>query len=300
MTLKKLAGACAALCLLLATLVASADPPPASEPVRIGMVKTLFTDIPQPLIDIIAVPFAKLMKDFTGMEGKMLVAGDPYEVAQKLADKKIDLAVFHGVEFGWVKQKHPELRPLMLCVNRHRHVKAFLVVRKECEAKSFADLKGRDLALPKRSKEHCRLFAEHGCAECGKDCPKLVSASGAFNALDDLCRGKLDGVVIDTISMEDYDALRPGCFARLKVIQESTRFPAACIAYRQGALPEATLKKFSEGMISANKDEKGREVMSLFKMSAFEPVPADYERSLADILKAYPPPATTPEKLSQR
>jgi hypothetical protein len=30
--------------------------------------------------------------------------------------------------------------------------------------------------------------------------------------------------------------------------------------------------------------------MTLWRLTAFEPIPADYEKTLTDIVKAYPPP----------
>src|SRR5262245_50542761 len=72
-----------------------------SEPVRIGLVSSLFTDIPQPLIEIVAAPFSSLMKELTGLDGKMAVSGNAFETARKLNGRDIDLAVFDGVEFGW-------------------------------------------------------------------------------------------------------------------------------------------------------------------------------------------------------
>ena len=77
---------------------------------------------------------------------------------------------------------------------------------------------------------------------------------------------------------------------RLKVIQNSEVFPTACIAYRKGALDEAVLKKFKDGMVSANKNDRGRSLMGQWQITGFEAVPDDYDRTIADILKAYPAP----------
>ena len=53
------------------------------EPVRIGMVSSLFNDIPPGLVDFAGVPFRALMKEFTGLDGQLKVGGDAYAVAQE-------------------------------------------------------------------------------------------------------------------------------------------------------------------------------------------------------------------------
>src|SRR5436190_1972206 len=39
------------------------------DPVRIGMVQTLFADVPTPLVNLVTPTFKSLMKDFTGLNG---------------------------------------------------------------------------------------------------------------------------------------------------------------------------------------------------------------------------------------
>jgi hypothetical protein len=41
-------------------------------------------------------------------------------------------------------------------------------------------------------------------------------------------------------------------------------------------------------MLSAKDNPRNGAIMKLCQISAFEPVPDDYDRMLADILKAYP------------
>jgi hypothetical protein len=43
-------------------------------------------------------------------------------------------------------------------------------------------------------------------------------------------------------------------------------------------------------MINANKNERGRDLMTLWKLTGFEAVPADYTAKCAEIARAYPPP----------
>jgi ABC-type phosphate/phosphonate transport system substrate-binding protein len=302
MTQRILAVAALASCLLGSALPLPAANSP--EPVRIGMVGTLFNDIPPSLIQFAGGPFKMLMKEFTGLDGQLIVGGNAYEVGKKLVDKQLDLAVFHGFEYGWARQKYPDLRPLTIAVSKFRQVNAFLVVKADSDIKTFADLKDKDVGFPRKSKEHCKLFMERACADNGQCEAKqyfhqVCASANADDSLDDILRDKLQAVVIDNASLEEYEQFKPGCFARLKIVKRSEPFPAAVIVYREGALDEQTLKRFRDGMISANQSQRGRDMMSIFKMTAFEPVPADYGQQVAEILRHYPAPESA-DKVSQK
>jgi ABC-type phosphate/phosphonate transport system substrate-binding protein len=267
--------------------------------VKIGMVSSLFNDVPQPIVNILMPPFKGLIKQFTGLDGDVLVGGDVYDMARQVAQDKIHLAVFHGVEFGWAQQKYPELRPLMIAINKHRTLQAHVIVAREGAVAEFADLKGKSLAIPLRTKEHCRMFVEKCCTGCGSGTQSYFSEVArplnVESALDDVLSGRYGAAVVDTVSWENYEDVKPGCHKRLKALKTSEIFPSAVIAYREGGLGEQTLTRFRTGMQSANKNERGRDLMTLWKISAFEPVPQEYTQTVADIIHAYPAPlAATP------
>jgi ABC-type phosphate/phosphonate transport system substrate-binding protein len=273
----------------------NATEPAAPDPVRISMVQTLFHDVPTPIVNLLTPPFKSLMKDFTGLNGAPAAGGDAFEIAKNLMEDKTHLGVLHGVEYAWVAAKYPEIKPLMIAVSKHHALKAHLMVRDDCPCGQFIELKGKDLAVPFRAREHLRLFVEKQCRVCAQCDPKsffttVTKPSGGEAALDDVLTGKSFAAVVDTISLETYAELKPGCYKRLKAMSESDPFPTAVIVYRQGALSDATLEKFRKGMISANQNPRGRDLMSMWKLSGFEAVPANYEEMCANIMRAYPAP----------
>lgn len=300
----RLTSTVAALLFVGAAGFLSAQDAKTPEPVHIGMVSSLFNDVPPAFVQLAGGPFRALVKEFTGLDGQLIVGGDTFDVAKKLMEKKLDLAVFHGFEFGWAVQKYQELRPLTIAVSKHRQVYAYLVVRDDSTARCFDDLKGKDLGFPRKSKEHSRVFMEKCCTDCAQCGSKsffgqVVIPSNIDDALDDVLRGKLQGVVTDTMALEEYEQFKPGCFARLKIVKKSEPFPPAVIVYREGALEADTLRRFRDGMISANQSPRGRDMMSIFKMTGFEPVPDNFSQMIADVIRHYPAPAQL-EKVSQK
>jgi ABC-type phosphate/phosphonate transport system substrate-binding protein len=285
---------------LLATgLSASLNLAPASsEPneaaVRIGMVNSLFRDIPESTVKAMMNPFSAIMQAQTGVRGELVMGGDMNTLADELAADKVQLGVFHGVEFAWVRAKHPELRPLAIAVNQDPHLHALVVVRAENNAADMSCFQDQVLAMPQQSKIHCHLFLERCCRVGRKPAQqffsKVATPPNAEEALDDVIDKEASVAIVDGVAFETFKRRKPGRAARLRIVATSDVFPSAVIAYRPGTLDEPTLNKFRSGLFNANQNVMGKQMLTLWKLTAFEAVPADYEQNLADIAKAYPAP----------
>ena len=288
--------AVAACCLsnLLTRPARAEEPAKRTEPVRIGLVRSLYRDTPEALVQVMMEPFSSLMEKQTGVAGRLVMAGEAYELAQHLKADKFQLGIFQGVEYAWVQQELPELKPLTIAINKRRHLQACLVARADSEVKTFDDLRQKSVALPRHSREHCHLFLARCCREQGQDAKHyfslLATPAGVEPALDDVVRGKVQAAVVDAVGLESYKHEKPGCFERLKTIKLSEAFPAAVIVYYRGHLGAATLDKFKDGMARANDSGVGRQLLAAVRWTGFEPVPGDYQKTLTDILKVYPPP----------
>ncbi len=116
-------GAVAAAGLVLAVGMVPAETADAP-PVRIGLVKTLFRDVPESLIEWGLRPMKALMEGQTGLSGDLIPSGDADRLACQLKDNDLQLGVFHGVEFAWVQQRYPTLKPLIIAVNEHPYLRA--------------------------------------------------------------------------------------------------------------------------------------------------------------------------------
>src|SRR5262249_34366871 len=136
---------------------------------------------------------------------------------------------------------------------------------------------------------------ERQCQANGKD-PKtffsrITSPTNYEDALDDVVDGVVQATVVDRASLEAYKRRKPGRFNRLKEVVHSQPFPPGVVAYYDGVLDQGPLRRFRDGLLNANRKEKGRTLLTLFRLSGFEPVPGDLEQVLAQTRKAYPPPA---------
>jgi ABC-type phosphate/phosphonate transport system substrate-binding protein len=256
-------------------------------------VQTLFAEQPKVVVHFLVDRLGTFLTEQTGVDGKASMAGDALALGKLLHENKYQLGFFYGIEFAWAQQKYPDLRPLTLVISKHRCWHAKLVVAKDNPAGSVAALKGKDLALPGRHKPHCRLFLEKSCASAAHAAPKeffghITHPQSIEDALDSVLLGDVQAALVDELGWEHYQSIKPGGLARLKVIEESEAFPPGVIAFRVGGLAEATLDRFRAGLGKAAKSHRGRDTMALFGITSFDPVPGEFQRTLADIRKAYP------------
>jgi len=159
-------------------------------------------------------------------------------------------------------KKHPEIKALMIAVHAQYPVSAYVLVPGASAATCFADLKGKDFSVPRRTKEHCRVFVERHCQGDGV-CASMdyfshiVNSANVETALDDLFAGKFDAAIVDSIGLDFYKELQPGRFNKLKILKQSEAFPPAVIAYRQGGLDEPTLARVRDGLSIGPQDRYG-------------------------------------------
>jgi ABC-type phosphate/phosphonate transport system substrate-binding protein len=290
-----MAALAAALAVLSHPGHVGAEESPSATAVRIGLVNSLFRDTPESLIQLLTRPLKSLMESQTGMTGTLIPGGEARNVGRQLHDDKFQLAVFHGVEFAWVRQKHPDLKPLVIAVRDGRPMYACLVVAEDSKATSLKDLQGKSLAMCRQTREHCRLFIERRCEACGKNCQeffsKIATPADSEDALDDVVDGVVDAALVDGAALDRYKRVKADRFAKLKTAVRSEPFPNAVVAYKPGVLSDETLQRFRNGLITANQNPKGKQLLNMCRITCFEAIPHDYEQLLTDIAKAYPPPA---------
>jgi ABC-type phosphate/phosphonate transport system substrate-binding protein len=268
---------------------------PGGKVVRVGLVGTLFRNMPEPIMQVAMRPFKSLLEAQTGMTGELVAGGDAGNLATLLKQDKVQFGVFHGVEFAWARLNNPSLRPLIVAVNERPAMHAVVLVPLESKAVTCADLKGKAIALPADSREHCRLFFDRRCVAPGccaeKFFGRVNSPTNVEDALDDVVDGKLDALVVDVLTLEAYQKLKPGRAARLRTLRRSEPFPAAVVAYQPGALEEDLIARFRDGLLGASSSRRGQRLLEMCRITAFKVVPANYEQMLKDIATAYPPPA---------
>lgn len=276
---------------------------PSLKIIRIGMVRSLFHDVPDSLIETMSRPFGLLMASQTGMNGQLTKTGDANDLGKKLTSGEVQVGICHGYEYAWIRQSYPNLKPLVIAVNQTVRLRAFLLVNATSTIAGFADLRDKTIDVPKGSRGHIRLYLDAQCHEAGQCGPegflrKLACSDSAEDAMDDVIAGTVEATLVDNATLETYKRRKPGRSENLKIAAESEEFPAGMVIYNAGSLDSKTVAKFRDGLLNTHKTILGRQLLTLWKLTGFETVPADYDQLLTDIAKAYPAPAQPEAEVS--
>lgn len=256
--------------------------------VVIGIVPSLIAELSDAQQKFVREEFPLLVKEFTGLDGELERAPSPKELADRLVAGKAQFGVFQGVEFADVEDKHTDLKALLLSIYRIPDVKVIVVAKKEADFTSIANLKGKNVVILKEGKEHIRRYVRKQTGgEPEKFFAKVDTPANAEAALDALLLDRADAAIVDAAGIDIYKDINPGRYRRLKIVAESEVFPPSVVAYSPKKVDEKVMRQFRDGMLKADKSAKGRDVMANFKITAFEPVPAGFEKTLTSVREAY-------------
>lgn len=284
------------VCCLLPVAVAAvpaAPPAAAAEPVaatKIGLPESMFSGLPAALVQRASKPFQSMLEKQAGLKGEVCVGKDYAELAEALRGGKLDLAVFHGFEYAWVKQ-HPELVPLVVTVPAYK-LQACLVVNKNSTATGAHELKGDAVAVPNGTKAHCYLYFERlkGGLPAGTCGVAKVKGRSIEDALDAVSDGDCPAALVDAGTLAGYQKLKPGAGGQLKVLTQSDPFPPGVLVYRKGSITPVAAKKVCDGLVKCVTTDEGQLLTSLWRLKGFEEASAGYQADLDKCLKSYPAP----------
>lgn len=287
MTTSKWAGV-GVLLVLLASPAAAADKP---EGIQIGMVQGMFRDVQPAMVQALSMPLRDLIRKQTGLTGEVEILPDAYVLADRMKTKRLQLGVFHGYEFAWVRSQNPEIVPLVITVPPGRKLQAVVVVHQDSKASTLSDLKDEPVVIHRGIKSHCPLFLERARIGFARTtaAPKTRPLVTAEEALDAVVQGDSPAALVDAASLLGYQTLQPGASKHLRVLCQSDLFPQTVIAYRKGTLDDETLGRVRKLLVEAHQTAAGKPLMMLWSLKGFEDVPAEYSAHLDRIAKAFPP-----------
>jgi ABC-type phosphate/phosphonate transport system substrate-binding protein len=279
--------------LMLAVLLAI--PAAAAEPqVRIGLYQGLFRDIPPRTIEALAVPMKSVLEQTVGLTGTAELVDDAEKLAKALEEKQVNIGVMTGFHYSWLKDRHPDLEPILIAKPHSDQLQACVIVPVSSKAMSLKDLGTEGVIVPKGMKPHCPVFLDaerraQGLPETAAPTvykPKLVLE----DALLELINGDHAAAVVDLGVLNAYLKVVPGNARGIRIIATSESFPFGVIVAHKTHLDAATRTKLTHGLKNAKNIAIGQPLMMMWNLKAFEDVPADYNEQTAALCKNYPEP----------
>jgi ABC-type phosphate/phosphonate transport system substrate-binding protein len=142
---------------------------------------------------------------------------------------------------------------------------------------------------------------ERECRKTGNNRPEeffshVTKPQNIEIALDGLVDGDHQAAIVDAVGLDSYKHRKPTRFGQIKVVQKSDIFPASVVAYRTGTFDRETVELMKQRMSAATRNRLTQQLLTLWKLTAIEPIPPDFEETIVNILKNYPPPVSQDDK----
>lgn len=279
-------------CGMVATSLLAQSPTPGV--LRIGITKSLLPGDEYEKFDVMAANYKDVLMERAGLKGDPQLVESADELRKQLADGSVQLGGFQGFEFAWLKKKHPELEPLLVAMPTTDSLTIVLVVGKDSPAKSFVDVKGLKFAIAKDAREDTRQFLTQRCQENKTNIKDMfgepLAPESAEATLDSVVDGVAKAAAVDRGTWKMFERRKPGRAAKLRVIDTSEPFVPSVVAYMRGKLDPTIAQRFRDGMSTCHTTPKGSHLVSQIKIIKFEMIPVDFDKRLAESLKAYPMP----------
>lgn len=276
-----------ALVVLCAVTASPAQPPSGTKVLHIGMIDTLFEDKDEDRVRGQIEPFSEVVRKQTQRPGDFIMAKGVDGLVDGLRHGKLQMAVLHSWEYAWLKRLVPDMEPVLVAVNGTVVQRVHALVPKASPAQSLDDLNGKSLALARRSPQFVKFYVEH--LQKPQERFKVREEKDAEAGIEAVIDGMAEFTMVGTSAWKVYRDRKPVRAERLRQVHESVPFPPAVLAYKKGQVNEEVLQRFRDALLKAHEGPEGRQTLTLWRISSFEPVPKNYEEMIQAIGKEYPP-----------
>lgn len=222
--------------------------------------------------------------------------GQASAIVKRLEDEHINLALFNGIEYAWLKAGYAELPPLVTAYTTDIRMRACIVVREDSKEKTLLDLKGKTILMPERLPHHAYVYLHHAIMKQGGD-PKTyfkqsTTISDSNEGIESIIDEQADSILLDHDSWIGYQERKPARAKKLRVLQKSVAFPTAVILYNKNSWSRLEILMLRMGLCNAHQKPYSRQLLNFWGVSKFVPCTAKYQKAVEEILREIPDPIT--------
>ncbi len=226
---------------------------------------------------------------------------DLFEFGRKLNDGEYHVGAVWGVEYGWLREKYPKLRALVVVSYGDKempnHTQIF--VRKESAPSKLrlSDLKGRRLAVCKDTPLMDRLFVremfrEEKLSEKDFFAPSEPFANAKLAAAA-VKNGKADCVIMNSQTYVRLRSVHPGLAESLESLKTGPVYPESVLVGSPEAMERLRRKKglwadLRQEFLDAYTSPEGKECINFWRFQSFVAPDDKYERQVDKAVRTLP------------
>jgi len=246
----------------------------------------------RPMLDLLGEKLACVM-DFEFVEGDS--AEDLLRFGKEINEGTVHLGVIWGLEYGWLRARWPELRPIAVGTHGKYAYVSRVMVRQGFGARTLADLKGQRLAtyrgaslmdrmyLDKLLKDNKQTVRSLGIIELKPPYPTAKSAILAVR------NDEADCLVVNMVAYARH--ISTGPMLNLDDLLPSEPFPEAVIVGRPDRIDALRPRLWSDMQKSfqtIHRTAEGRQCVDFWMIEQFSTPGDSFEQLVRDRLRDYP------------
>jgi ABC-type phosphate/phosphonate transport system substrate-binding protein len=224
---------------------------------------------------------------------------DLFRLGKKLQGGEVHLAALWGIEYGWLREKHPQLKVLgVVSLGDEKPVhRAKIYVSKTSQFKKLADLKGKcqavykDATLMDRFSLQEMIRAEkHEPAGFFEKTAPYASVRQAVAAVKD---GTADFVVINIYTYLRLQDFQPGLANSLAEMTSGDVFPTAVVVGFPALVDKFKQRKglwgdLQDQFLNVHRSTEGKECINFWRFQFFVKPNDDFQKQVDEAARKYP------------
>jgi ABC-type phosphate/phosphonate transport system substrate-binding protein len=220
-------------------------------------------------------------------------ADDLLRFGREINDGAVHLGVIWGLEYGWLRSRWPELRPMAVCMQRKYAYESRVMVREGFGARTLADLRGKRLATYQGASLMDRMYLDKLLKDNKetensffKEIKTYPTAKSAILAVRN---NEADCLVVNMVAYARH--ITTGPKLKLDYLLPSEPFPETAIVGRPDridALRRGLWSDMRKSLETIHRTAEGRQCVDFWTIEQFSSPGKTFEQLVRERLRDYP------------
>jgi ABC-type phosphate/phosphonate transport system substrate-binding protein len=244
----------------------------------------------RPMLDLLGDQLG-CMIDFDLTKGDS--ADDLLRFGREINDGAVHVGVIWGLEYGWLRVRWPELRPMVVCTQRKYAYESRVMVREGFGARALADLKGKRLATYQGASLMDRMYLDKLLKDNKETLRDFFGDIKSYptvkSAILAVRNNEADCLVVNMVAYTRH--ITSGPKLKLDYLLPSEPFPDAVLVGRpdrMDALRRGLWSEMRKSLGTIHRTAVGRQCVDFWMIEQFSSPGEAFEQIVRERLRDYP------------
>lgn len=207
---------------------------------------------------------------------------------------KLHLAVFNGLEYGWLKElTRGRVKTLVSSDQKVQVVQYEQLMVRNGFAQTIGQLRGKSLILYQDPYPSLTIYLNQLRTKSGPTLldQRLPEVANGSLALEAVIRGDADATIVDLYTLQGYQHVRPGRVARLQVLSHSAAYPLAPVFGEEqvvNKLRPNLWRDVQKSMSEIHRNPDAKAFLDTWRVKRFKPPTDEFEEQAVKAAQDFP------------